>query len=1339
MPLPTPPDSLDSTYTFTPSAEAPQDTPTTLLLWESVDQWHQPIERQLERYLTGDDPHAWASLTGACQALEALHEQSREQVDQLLHAASHSPHLVQAYHRVHVSGALAEALVQKCLGTLTDSEYHAIVGCLQPLLDGQEPPQAYKLGRIRLSDSEHQVFWDGALTLTTLMQLSDLSQPPRLLLYRFGVHGGWSAHASADDLQAALHNVLAPSAEQHVTLAAGPWTTFVDTLDAHLAALSAAPEAQPPHTAEAHERRLMEALELLTVPVNPPRLLALARVEETRRSLHLGAQARPWLSNLPADTCLRLAGLVTAYAQAIGDSEQVLQADLPARADYVRSRISEFLTDHFALERPCRVRLTLPVQVDMVRELIAGSGAPGTPSRLVPHPSLDTEQLTLEDLALAQIDDVIAQRLAFAQVHVEPPHHPQAAAITQAVTLAWLQEQIPALDIAGGYERLLLDVYLRAGRFQAHAQDEAILQRPYALMLDIQALIAQHQGRLNDQGVRMVQMAQHATTPAAWRADGLDLALLPLSLTLFNEDTHSAGSTLAGVVLIHDRISKATVLVLPDPPDGKALKQYTSVDLAVEALEDLFVDARLRRYLCERAVEGDPQWLESRINQALITGFRNLINTGAPWPAHQSLVRNQSLAELGLYVRAHRASSTSNADRVFEYARDSQLSVVRYIRLALGVVPFIGSAIAMVDALEAAVEAGRAFAEGDGIAGVEATQSVLLSIADALFDFGPAGLAAASHAASLRATAQARHFRQGLKGAGRLRALSAWSARRADEGFVGYEQAVSLNVQPGSEGRWKGIYRENGGDFIRRGSAVYGVQWDATYHTWRLAPTRTRHYLQPVALDESGQWQTHGHLYGTLVDSGLHGGGGLQSYLADRLDPLWPDTLRRLLPRWWADAHFRRQHQLLGETTACLRRVVENEARGQQALNAFKAQQGSAQAVLDTAQETIDAATALHNSLDHLRRFTRGHRHAEAGLDQSRAAATICAKSHLQINVAHLEAVRLSDLVLEQRTQLEQLIVRLYESMGPAAAVPPELANGMKTIRQTLAQLLEQYDFIERCLERAKTWQRRVTSAEHRRILHTEQEQFLGAFSEKRLGMIRVALLMNLAPADDLTKPSWSYMRRLYGPARERYDRVVQSAFQGESINLRPQQRDRLLRQVREENLAFTRQLRRLTLSYPEQFDPVYTDRLMQALQASRQAAPAQPAQATPLQGRMRPRTFEGDGLLLVGTPVEGQPDRLVINQVNNQAERWARRADRSWAPEAPRPAFLPQRSAAELARHAEERLAQLPAFRQRVRRYTRPDTPAADLEDLFAGEGQELEFHARQLQSADTDQHYTG
>lgn len=88
MPLPTPPDSLDSTYTFTPSAEAPQDTPTTLLLWESVDRWHQPIERQLERYLTGDDPHTWASLTGACQALEALHEQSREQVDQLLHAAS---------------------------------------------------------------------------------------------------------------------------------------------------------------------------------------------------------------------------------------------------------------------------------------------------------------------------------------------------------------------------------------------------------------------------------------------------------------------------------------------------------------------------------------------------------------------------------------------------------------------------------------------------------------------------------------------------------------------------------------------------------------------------------------------------------------------------------------------------------------------------------------------------------------------------------------------------------------------------------------------------------------------------------------------------------------------------------------------------------------------------------------------------------------------------------------------------------------------------------------------------------------------------------------------------
>jgi len=1337
MPFPTLPTLLASTYNFTPSVEAPPDASTTPLLWQGVDRWQPPVERQLERYLTGDDPRAWANLVGACQALEALHEQSREQVDQLLHATSHSPQLVQAYHRTHLSGALAEALVQRYLGTLTDSEYHAIVGCLQPLLEGQEPIQAYRLGRIRLSDRNHHVFWDSALTLTNLVQLNDLGQPVRLLLYRFGAYGGWSAHASADDLQVVLHNALLPLPEQRVTLVAGQWTTFHDTLDAQLAALKAAPEGQPPHTLEAKERRLIEALELLTVPVNPSRLLALARVEETRRSLHLGEQARAWLSNLPSDSCLRLAGLITAYAQAVGDAERLLRADLPTRADYASHRISEFLTSHFALEHPCRVWLTLPMRVDMVRDLIAGSGAPGTPTRLVPRPSLDTEQLALETLALAQIDETMAQRLAFAQVHVLPAHHPQAAAITQAVTLAWLQEQIPALDVAGGYERLLVDVYLRVGRFEVRIQDEAVLQRPYALMLDIQALIAHHQRRLDDRGLRMVQIAQSAIIPAAWRADGLDLALLPVSLTLFDETTHSSGSTLAGVVLIQDRISKTTVLVLPDPPDGKALRQYERADLAIEALEDLFIDARLRRYLCERAIEGDPLLLESRVNQALMAGFHHLITIGTPWPAHQSLVRNQSLAELGLHIRAHRASSTSSADRVFEDAQDSRLNVVRYIRLALGFVPFIGSAIALVDALEAAIEAGSAFAEGNGAGGIEATQSVLFSIADAFLDFGPAGLATSAHATSLRATAQARHLRHGLKGAGRLRGLSPWSARRADEGFVGYEQAITLSAQPGHEGRWRGIYRLSSGTFIQRGSAAYEVQWDATHHTWRLAPTRTRHYRQPVALDENGQWQTHGHLYGTLVDSGLHGGGGLQSYLADRLDPLWPDTLRRLLPRWWADAHFRRQHQLLGERIVCLTRVVENEAKVQQALNAFKAQQGSAQAFLDTAQESIDASTALHDNLDHLRQFTRGHRYAEAGVDQSRAAANICAKSQLQIKVAHIDAVRLGDLALEQRTELDRLITRLYDSAGPDAPLTAELIEGMKAIRQTVVQVLDRYDFIERCLERVKAWQRRVTSAEHRRALHTEQQGLLETFSEKRLGLVRMALLMDLAPVDDLTKPSWTYMRRLYTPARERYDRVMQSAFEGENLNLRPQQRDRLVAQVREQNQAFTRQVRRLTLSYPEQFDPLYSERLLQALQALRQATPAPSAPATLPRGRTRPRTFEGDGLLLVGNPVEGQPDILVIGEVNNRTERWARRANQSWAPVAPTPVPVPRRSAAELARHAQERLAQLPAFRQRVRRYTQPDIPAADLEDLFTGEGQELEFHARQLLLADTEHHY--
>lgn len=1340
MPTPSTPNStlLGETFTFTsPFSEA--SIPVPPFLWQRVDEWEALIEQQLQRQLSGEAPSAWDDLVAACGSLENIHEQSREKIDQLLAAGRMSTAAARAYGETHLAAAVAEARVQALLGTLTSTELAAITACLQPLIEGQEAPQAYLLGGIALADGEQRETWPGAFTVTTLTALTTFTEAPRVLLYRFGAQGGWSAHATSRDLLEALAGALAAALPQRVIMTHSFGRAIDSALRAQLKALQALRGTLLTQNAESRERALIEALDTLATPLNPPRALALVRVEERHRSLSLARKADTWLSSVPEQVRSTLSTLITDCTSALVASEQLLRRDLPTREHYVRQRVRERLVNDFGLTAPCRVRLKLPAYVESATQLIGESGAPGTPLRRVPRPSRQTETLPLEQLALEQPDEAMEDRLQFLEVEVTPSYHPQAQDLKAGITLAWLRQTLPALDAAGGYERLLADVHLRAGKFDEQGDQVGVLRRPYELMLEIQAHLARHNGGLDALGLRMVQVASNAATPDAWKPDTLDLVMRPVAMTLFDPDTQSGGSTLGGVVLLQERQSDTTVLYLPQAPNGRGLSQYSSLRVAIEALQTMFIDERMRRYLCERALEGDPRWLESQVNQGLVRGFRKLVEPRDPWPSNQSLAANQFLAELGLSITAHRRSSTSNADRVFSDALASREHAVRWIRFAIGFVPVLGSVVALVDAIEAGIAAGHAFAEGDSVRGIEAVQSVLMCLVDVLFDFAPAGLAASASSASLVATTKARQLRQGLQGAGRLRRLAGWNARRADEAFAGYEASVTLTSRPGTEGKWRGVYQEPEGNYIARGSGAYAVEWDDAYHTWRLAGTRIRSYRQPIALDESGHWQTHGQLYGSLIDGGLQGGGGAQSYLADRLDPVWPDALRRLLPRWWTDAHFRRQQRLTSERHARMTTYAEEDRALYQARDTYRANRGTAdsarhgKAVVEASDRVIASATSLYETLEEIRALTRGRRYAESGLDQSRSAATICSRSHLQIEVAYVESERLADLALAQRDELNELIATLREAQTLTAADIAQVVDQAKVIRETLSKVFDHYNQIDSSMERVQQWQRRVTSAEHRSQLQPDTERFQQMFSQRRVILLRTGLLLDLAPNNNLRFASWRDMRRLYTPPRERFDRAAQSLLGADAINLRPEQRQRLQRQFHDCSQALLRTVRRLTLSYPEQFEGVYAERLLDELQRAHDHAHVSPIQPPRAPGRSRPRTFEADGLLLIGEPVDGKRNVLAIGKVDNRREFWQQTKAGDWAPVDP-PARPTAPPLAELARHAEARLGELTAIRERFQRFARRPTQAADLEDLYVGESQDLQWHAERLRSADSE-----
>lgn len=1333
---------LESDFSFTDNPVELDTAPPPTAFWSEVDRYQRLMERQLERDLSNGSRNAWSALASALAEQQSWHEHSRIEVHKLFTRADDlsQPLMSSAYRQAHLAGALADARIQLHLGTLTPSEFTAIECCLDALMADQEPPQAYRFMRLELIQGTHLAQWSGAVALRVIGPLTQLPAPSGVLMYRFGLDGGWRTYPSTEALLSEVSKALGALPDQQVTLRQTMEQAFEAALNERATELLR-PDPPLSLTRAEREQLLIQALDDLTVPVNPARLLALAQIEEIRRSLRLGEEAQPWLARLSPETAGHLARLITDYAAAIAASDRLLRRDLPTRQAYASRMVSERLESDFGLTEPCRVRLKVPLRVIYVRDLIAGSGAPGTPSKRVPTASAETEVIDLETIAIGQIDDDLAERLNLMEVQLDPPSHPQREALIEGITLTWLRRLANELDVAGNYERLLADVHLRAGEFRTGEEEERTLVRPFALMLEMHWVTAFAQRDIDDRGRRMLIQACHAATPDAWNSSEFRLALRPAALTLFNEQVHSGGSVLAGVSFLEDQVSGITVLYLPQAPNGQTFKQYASLTRATEALVDLFLNERLRGYLCERAFEGNPRQLESLVNQALMRGFKNLIDARAPWPAHQSLARNQYLAELGLKVSAHRASSTSNADRLFDGAARSGSETAGYIRLALGFVPFLGSVIALVDTVQAGIELGHALSAGDNIAALEAADSVLLSITDVLLDFGPAALAGGLSAASLRATARARQLRHGLRGAGRLRQLSNWSVRRTNEAFHGYESSVRLTSRPGTEGRWRNVYQEGQSAFITRGSHAYAVEWDDSLRTWRLVPTRTRTYRQPIALDEAGNWQTHGHLYGSLVDGGLRGGGGIQSYVADRLDPLWPDPIRRLLPRWWTDAHFRRQQMLLSQYVAQGNAVIDSEAVLTRSLAAYKGNQGSLQTVVAHCEDVIAMSERFYQRAQDYRVLARGQRAATAALDQSRAAATICSKTQLEIELFFKESERLLELVTVQKARAQVLAQAIPEDATLSHSSIRAMKAKAEEIRGTLLDLLNQYDRIDQCLARLAIWKPRVTSHEHRAKLSRNNQLIERAFPKQPVVFLRVSLLLDSAPTHDFNLPSWIYMRRLYTPARERFDRVAIALFSSDEINLSATQRRRLNVQFKEQSQALSRTLRRLLVSYPDQFDTALTERLLEELYKLRDGVTIPRSQA-PRQstgrGPSRPRVFEGDGLLLVGEPVQGEADTLVIAGVNSQSERWRLNAQRQWEQASP-PAPSPRPgSVGTLASNAEARLTELPAFRERLRRYPQQRILPADLEDLYLGESQELEYRIRQLREADT-QHRHG
>ncbi|MFD2884694.1 dermonecrotic toxin domain-containing protein [Pseudomonas lini] len=491
------------------------------------------------------------------------------------------------------------------------------------------------------------------------------------------------------------------------------------------------------------------------------------------------------------------------------------------------------------------------------------------------------------------------------------------------------------------------------------------LTEPWRLMLKLQGEFAVLQRQIDVHGQQVLNIAIDANTREAFAAQGKRIVLLPAHLTVGGEDTqHQGPSTLTGVTFIQEQVSGLTLLYLPDSPDGLHLRQYDTLEQARQNLFNLCLHTNMVNYLAGRALHGDFALHVSRINQALLRNFDALIGVGMAWPATTSLAAHLLNVHMGRLLQAHRSTSRSNDALYLEHCALKSGAMFNYLKMALGMVPFVGTAIALYDAWGSANLAVAAFLRGDVGHGLAEVEAVLLSLIDAAMDILPGANAAPGAA---RAITRHRQLRTMARTAGALQASSRRQARRVLDYFHGYEyeHQISLaGLQPATHGIYRNVYRHADGDFMISQGRIYRIELSDAPRGWRLHGTWARAYKQPIALDEAGNWNTHYAVYGTLMEGGGVGGGAALGHLADGMDPLWPAAIRRWLPRWWTDRNLRRQLTLTNTADAYIRRLDTQTRRTNVAIDSYHASTPSQRQALRAPLESacaadIDAAQKL--------------------------------------------------------------------------------------------------------------------------------------------------------------------------------------------------------------------------------------------------------------------------------------------------------------------------------------------------------------------------------------------
>lgn len=1252
-----------------------------------------------------------------------------------------------ALYQARLAGLRAEADVQLTLSQISNEEHQWLITALDAP-DDLHGHSDVVVARISLQLIESNAArsttqeLDGVLLFTHPSALqSDL--PQSLLLYWPGRFGGLQRF----DSRQALEQTLFKLSSHDTSLLFSPLSVnpFEYALRNQLynceqqAARLIAETPVPPHANQRAEKieKLRElTLARLTVAIPAARELAFAQRLEQSDSSGLASSMPPWFGTLTDAQRVELRGLFTACITAMKRAHALLERELPARDIFSKKAINARLRQDFGLTQDIEVTLDLPDATHW-QKILSDGAAPGTPQQNVLIASPQRSKVSLAEWVQGNIDQAMWWRLSFMKVETTADDESVREKLKTGMTQVWLRKMVTELDLAGKYEALIRDTFLgtsSASTFSNEYRREC-LSEPWRLMLKLQGESAMLQRQISAVGLQVLQIAIDATGREDYAAGGKRIVLRPAHLTVGGEDTDKRGpSTLAGVTFIQEQVSGLTLLYLPDSPDDQYLREYVSLEEARKALFNQCLHTRMVSYLADRALTGETARHISRINQALLKHFDALIGIGTPWPATTSLATHLLNVHMGRLLEAHRATSRSNDALLLERVALKSGAMFNYLKMAVGMLPFVGTAVALFDAWSSANLAVAAFLRGQVGHGLAEIEAVVLSLIDAAMDVLPGAVATPSVA---RAATRNRHLRSVTTNPGALHSATQRQARHTLERFRGYEyeQQISLaGLQPGTHGIYRNVYRHTDGDFMISQGRIYRIELSSNPQQWRLHGTWSRPYKQPIALDEAGNWNTHYAVYGTVIEGGGAGGGAVLGHMADGLDPLWPAAIRRWLPRWWTDRALRRQLTLTHTADAYTRRLDAQTRASNIVLNDyFHDQSGTqrpARAEVDlVSANDVELAQNHYLNLEELMQYSHGRKRAMIEDIQGRCAWIIVDRSIRRVVLA-------KERLAEHLDHIDQLIARSDTAPLTDTTAHIQLMAQRKAKRR---EFLKEYDHLHDRVKDALRWNPRITNRTHKAAFAKDIKTLSGKFNDASYYYMKSAHVLEIITHyEAVTDLSWVYFHVQLKASRNKVGRALLTQHQLPEVQASFSQRNKVLEDCLTIYAEFRRQLTTWTLGYPQHLDlpevVVFLDSLEKVEEFARHAMRNRPSGASS-EGHSGKQLFETeDNQLLIGvasTDAATHQKRFTLEAADGHTETWLARSSGKYHLSEPVVGAQPEMpmDVGPLLIEARKRLGATDAYSVQVEGYARRNMLPVDLEHMMSNEAAELNMRAQAIE----------